>query len=175
MAETDFAQIVVDQWKHYEATYEFHLDAYCVLPEHYHTVLNVGVMKTISQILHAVHSYTATLINKQLDQITKIKVWEGNAWDEVVRSEEMYWQKIAYTLFNPWRAGMVQDPFELYPSWLIIKLCRAWEPGLQRGDILSAEAAPGEASRSPSTELVLSTGEVLRTFGTAEWACRRFY
>ena len=26
----------------------------------------------------------------------------------------MYWQKVAYTLFNPWRAGMVQDPFELY-------------------------------------------------------------
>jgi len=78
-------------------------------------VLNVGVKKTISQILHAVHSYTATLNNKQLGQITKIKVWEGNAWDEVVRSEEMYWQKIAYTLFNPWRAGIVQDLFELYP------------------------------------------------------------
>ena len=114
-AATDFAQIVVDQWKHYEAAYEFHLDAYCVLPDHYHAVLNVGVKKTISQILHAVHSYTATLINTQLGQITKIKVWEGNAWDEVIRSEEMYWQKIAYTLFNPWRAGLVQDPFELFP------------------------------------------------------------
>jgi len=28
-------------------------------------------------------------------------------------------------------------------------------------------------SRSPSTELVLSIVEVLRTFGEAEWACRR--
>ena len=122
--ETDFAQIVVDQWKHYEAAYEFHLDAYCVLPDHYHAVLNVGVKKTISQILHAVHSYTATLINTQLGQITKIKVWEGNAWDEVIRSEEMYWQKIAYTLFNPWRAGLVRDALEAYPfsdmrEWLV--------------------------------------------------------
>ena len=37
----DFAQIVVDQWKHYEAVDEFHLDAYCVIPDHYHTVLKV--------------------------------------------------------------------------------------------------------------------------------------
>ena len=27
----------------------------------------------------------------------------------------MYWQKVAYTLFNPWRAGMVSDPLEPYP------------------------------------------------------------
>ncbi|MEE8568399.1 MAG: hypothetical protein V3S81_07295, partial [Anaerolineales bacterium] len=46
---------------------------------------------------------------------------------------------------------------------------------------IAAEAAPGEASRSPSTEPVPSTtlrtmpelGEGLRTFGEAEWACRR--
>ena len=24
----------------------------------------------------------------------------------------MYWQKVAYTLFNPWRAGEVHDPLE---------------------------------------------------------------
>jgi REP element-mobilizing transposase RayT len=95
--------------------YEFHLDAYCVLPDHYHVILNVGLKKTISQILHAVHSYTATRINKGLGRKKKIKIWEGSAWDEVIRNEEMYWQKIAYTLFNPWRSGLVKDPVEIYP------------------------------------------------------------
>ena len=75
---------------HYEETYEFHLDAYCVLDDHYHAVLNVGRKKTISQILHAIHSYTATLINQHLGFGKKTKIWEGNPWDVVIRDEDMY-------------------------------------------------------------------------------------
>jgi REP element-mobilizing transposase RayT len=114
-AQSEFAQIVVDQWKHYANAYEFHLHAYSVLPDHYHTVLNVGEKKTISQILHAVNSYIVTLISQRLRRKTKVKVWQGQAWDEVIRDEDMYWQKVAYTLFNPWRAGLVNDPFEPHP------------------------------------------------------------
>lgn len=114
-AKPGFAQIVVDQWKHYETTYEFELHAYCVMPDHYHVVLNVGTKKTISQILHAVNSYVVTLISQQLDRKTKAKVWKGNPWDEVIRDEDMYWQKIAYTLLNPWREGLVSNPLEPYP------------------------------------------------------------
>ena len=84
------------------------------LADHYHVVLNVGEKKTISQILHAVNSYTVTLISQQLGHQTKVKVWEGRPWDEVIRDENMSWQKIAYTLFNAWREGLVNDPLEPY-------------------------------------------------------------
>lgn len=40
-----YAPIVVDQWQHYEGAYEFTLDAYCVMPDHYHVVINVGSKK----------------------------------------------------------------------------------------------------------------------------------
>lgn len=113
-AKPDFAEIVVQQWKHYEKAYQFRLHTYSVLPDHYHAVLEVGTSKTISQILRAVHSYTATLISQRLGRARKIHVWEGNAWDEVIRDEEMYWQKVAYTLLNPWREGLVSDPLEPY-------------------------------------------------------------
>ncbi len=109
------AQIVVDQWKHYAATYEFQLDTYCVMPNHYHVVLNVGKKKTISQILHAVDSYTATLVNRQVRNKIKVKIWQGRPWDEMIRNEEMYWQKVAYTLLNPWREGLVKEPIDAYP------------------------------------------------------------
>ena len=109
-----FAQIIVDQWKHYARAYEFRLDAYSVLADHYHVVLNVGEKKSISQILHAVDSYTVTLINQLLGHQVKTKVWGGDPWDEVIRDDDMYWQKIAYTLFNAWRAGLVKDPLEPY-------------------------------------------------------------
>jgi REP element-mobilizing transposase RayT len=111
----DLAQIVVDQWNHYEIFYRFDLITYCVLPDHYHVLLNVGIEKTISQILNAVNSYTSTEINRHLGTNPKIKIWEGNAWDVVVRDDNMYWQKIAYILLNPWRAGLVDDPFDIYP------------------------------------------------------------
>ena len=77
--------------------------------------MNVGSEKTISQILHAVNSYTSTLINQQMECKPKVRIWEGNPWDEVIRDEEMYWQKIAYTLLNPWRAGLVKDPLDNFP------------------------------------------------------------
>jgi REP element-mobilizing transposase RayT len=115
-AKPQFAQIVVEQWKHYEKAYEFYLETYCILPDHYHVVLNVGEKKSISQILHAVNSYTVTCISQQLDSRTKVKIWQDRRpWDEVIRDEDMYWQKIAYTLFNPWREGLVSEPLEPYP------------------------------------------------------------
>ena len=109
------AQIVVDQLKHYREAYEFSLDAYCLMPDHYHVVLNVGSKKTISQILHAVDSYSATLVNEHLGHERKLRVWQRKPIDIGIRNEDMYWQKIAYTLLNPWRAGLVCDPLEPYP------------------------------------------------------------
>jgi putative transposase len=114
-ADPRLAQVVVDQWQHYAQAYEFDLVTYCVLPDHYHVVLNVGNKKTISQILHAVNSYTVTLMCQQLGLEVKPHVWEGRPWDEVIRNESMYWQKVAYTLFNPWRKGLVDEPFLAYP------------------------------------------------------------
>ena len=88
-ARLECAQIIVDQWRHYSKVYEFRLDAYSILPDHCHVVLNVGTKKTISQILHAVNSFTATLINRLSGHDIKSKVWEGDPWDEVIRDENM--------------------------------------------------------------------------------------
>ncbi len=112
-ARSDLAQMVVDQWRHYAAAYNFQLDAYCVMPDHYHVVLTPSSGQTLSQI-HAVNSYLATLINQCLGRETKAKVWQGHPWDEAVRDEDMYWQKVAYVLMNPWRAKLIEEPLAQY-------------------------------------------------------------
>jgi putative transposase len=109
-----FAQIIVEQLKYYEKAYEFQLPAYAVMPDHYHAVVTVGEKKDISQILHAVHSYTASLINRELGNREKVKIWQGKAWDVVARDDDTYWRSIAYTLLNPWREGLVSDPLQAY-------------------------------------------------------------
>lgn len=113
-SQPQLAQVVVDQWKHYARAYQFQLDAYTIMPDHYHVVLNVGEKKTISQILQAVNSYTTTRINDLLGHTSKTKICQGDARDEVIRNEKMYWQKVAYALFNPWRAKLVRDPIEVF-------------------------------------------------------------
>ena len=115
LAQSALAQIVVDQWRHYENAYEFQLHAYVIMPDHYHVVLQVGEKKTISQILHAVNSFTATQINQTLGSERKVKIWQGKPWDKVIRDSKMYWQTIAYTLLNPWREALVHHPLERYP------------------------------------------------------------
>jgi putative transposase len=109
-----YAQIVVDQWKHYELTYKFTLYAYCVMPDHYHVLVDVGLTRTISKILHAVNSYIVTLINRDVDKRMKIKIFQGRSWDEVIRNEAMFWQKVSYILLNPYREGLVSDPLDDY-------------------------------------------------------------
>jgi len=89
-SQPKLAHIVVDQWRHYENGYEFHPHAYVVMPDHYHVVLQVGEKKTISQILHAVNSYTATQVNQSLGNEQKIKIWQGKPWDKVIRDSKMY-------------------------------------------------------------------------------------
>ena len=109
-----YAQVVIDQWKHYEVVIGFELHAYCVMSDHYHVLFDVGREKIISEIMHAVNSYIATVINKDLEKLGKIKIFQGRFWDEVIRSEDMYWQKVAYILLNPYREGLVRDPLEAF-------------------------------------------------------------
>jgi hypothetical protein len=71
----EYAQIVVDQWKHYEVAYQFKLDA-CSIQSF--AVLNVG-RKTISN-LNSVNS-RATLINANWDKRSKQK------WKDAGRSD----------------------------------------------------------------------------------------
>ncbi len=118
-----FANLLIEQWLYYASFYSFQLDAYCILPDHYHAVIRLGKNKTISQILHAVHSYSATLINQRLGHTKKEKVWLGGAWDKEIINDKMYWQKVAYTLLNPWCAGLVCKPLDYYPYSNLSEWC----------------------------------------------------
>jgi len=108
------AKIVKDQWKHYEEEFNFDLQAFAILPDHYHVLIELGDEEDISEILYAVNSYSAKLINEKLEGEEYEKIWRGNIYDEVIRSKKMYFQKLAYVLFNPWRAGLVDGPFIEY-------------------------------------------------------------
>ncbi|MCF7890720.1 transposase [Candidatus Bipolaricaulota bacterium] len=114
LKDREFAQIVKEQWKHYEEEHDFNLHAYAILPDHYHALVELKGEKDISQVLYSVNSYSSKLINERLEGEEYRKIWQGDAYDVVIRSEKMYFQKLAYILFNPWRDGLIEDPFSEY-------------------------------------------------------------
>lgn len=110
----NLAEIVIDQFYHYEKEYDYELKTFVVQQDHYHLLLDVGKEKSISEIIHAINSYSARLINETIGNVKYEKIWQGQPWTEVIRNEEMYWQKVAYVLLNPWRDGLVDGPLEEY-------------------------------------------------------------
>ena len=113
-SDTDLAEILQEQFYHYEDAYDYSIHAYAIMPDHYHLLLTVEGEENISQIIHAINSYSATEINKNLDNKPKEKVWQGDPWTEVIRNEDMFRQKLAYVLLNPWREGLVDRPQDSY-------------------------------------------------------------
>ena len=109
------AQLVIDQWRHYANEYQFRPG--CVLrharalPCRSHTH---GHQDRVTGTACG-YSYIVTLIAQHLGVTRKPKVWQGDPWDEAIRDENMYWQKVAYTLLNPWRKGLVDNPLDPYP------------------------------------------------------------
>jgi len=111
----EFAQILLDQLHHYTKRDQHFLAAYSILPNHYHAVIGLSEHHTLASFLHGVHSYSTTLINRKLDREEKIRIWRGKTWTVQLYLEHMFWQKVAYTLLNPWRAGLVDSPYDAFP------------------------------------------------------------
>ncbi|MBS3765219.1 transposase [Candidatus Bipolaricaulota bacterium] len=110
------ARLVVNQFYHYEDEIGFQIVAFTVQPDHYHLLLTTTQNANISQIIHRINSYSSTALNNHLNNESKEKIWQGKPWTELIRNEDMFWQKVAYILLNPWRAGLVENPLEEYHS-----------------------------------------------------------
>ncbi len=103
-----------DAIKCYEVRGYYHLIAYCIMPNHYHLVLRLNQKHTVSQILHNIHSFFVHEYCR-LNDIKPRRFWARHSWIVGIDTEKLYWQKIAYTLLNPYRAGLVKSSINDYP------------------------------------------------------------
>lgn len=71
-----------------------------ILPNHYHILINVPDLNTVSTALRALHGLTAREWNLEDGLTGKRKVWY-KFFDQRIRDEKHYWQALNYIHSNP--------------------------------------------------------------------------
>jgi REP element-mobilizing transposase RayT len=89
------------------------LDAAVIMPDHLHFVAGLK-QGSLAELIHSLKSYSAKKINVLLNRHGPL--WQRHYHDHAVRQDEDLNEVVLYTLYNPVRAGLVND-FHNYPFW----------------------------------------------------------
>lgn len=106
------AQMIVDAL-HYRDGKIFRLDAYCIMPNHVHLLINPlpqsdGSYQALAKIMHSLKRFTASQANKILDRSGQT-FWQAESYDHIVRNAPEWKNIMSYILDNPVKAGLVTD------------------------------------------------------------------
>ncbi|HLF25899.1 MAG TPA: transposase [Anaerolineae bacterium] len=118
MPETDFlirpdcAQLVIEsfQWAA-KQTWWVNL-GFVVMPDHYHLIVGLGKIKTLSDAIKSVNKFTGRCINDLIGN--EGRFWQEGFHDHAIRNRKQYNVILAYIHNNPVKAGLVERP-ELWP------------------------------------------------------------
>ena len=73
------------------------LHAYAIMPDHYHFIATLNEDGRIAKLMQSINSFFSHEFGAG-----KIDVWKDRPWDEVVRDEDMFCQKMQYVLLLRW-------------------------------------------------------------------------
>ena len=97
------AQVVADTLAKFDGE-RYDLFAWCVMPNHVHTVFRPRSGHGLSDVLHSWKSYTAKACNKLLGRTGEF--WQRESFDRLIRNETEFERRVRYTLENPVVAGL---------------------------------------------------------------------
>jgi len=103
LARADIASLVADAIRYFDGN-RYCLAAWCLMPNHVHTVFKVLPGQSLDKILHSWKSFTAHKANAILGNTGSF--WQREYYDRLVRNDEEFHQFIRYTANNPERAGL---------------------------------------------------------------------
>ena len=117
------AKVVKDAMHFYDGK-RYRLDAYCVMPNHFHLVLaplsitewdetkplkdnfrDTEQYYPLSKIMHSIKSFTSKEANKVLERSGTF--WQDENYDRAIRDHAEWARTIAYVINNPVKAGLV--------------------------------------------------------------------
>lgn len=101
------ATLVQDSLLHFDRS-RYYLSAWCIMPNHVHTVVTPIQGFQLNEVLHSWKSFTAHQINKMTQHSGE--VWERESFDHMIRTCEHWSNLVEYTCQNPVVAGMCTTP-----------------------------------------------------------------
>lgn len=104
MRDDNIASIVANSLQHFDGD-RYDLYAWCVMPNHVHSVLRPLARHELPQILHSWKSFSAHAANKLLRRNGQF--WEEEYYDHLIRDEADFRHCVEYTLANPEMAGLI--------------------------------------------------------------------
>jgi len=81
---------------------------FVIMMDHYHVIIGLGEVKTLSDAIAGLSKYTARLINEHLGR--EGPLWEESFYDHLLRDREDFDGILAYIHWNPVERGLVQAP-----------------------------------------------------------------
>jgi len=101
------ARVVEDALLHFDGQ-RYTLHAWCVMPNHVHTLFTPLNIFRMSSIVRSWKSFTAHECNKILERTGKF--WESEPFDRNIRNQRHFQNAMAYIEGNPVKAGLCKYP-----------------------------------------------------------------
>ncbi len=107
----EFVRLAMEKWFSH---FEWRLDAWIILNNHYHLVAKARRAKDMPAIFMRIHGGSATLLNR-LDSAPARQVW-WNYWDTCIRGDRDFEYRLAYVYWNAVKHGVVAHPQDYWWS-----------------------------------------------------------
>ena len=114
LATPKIADIIFQSFDWLETNDRLRWFCVCVMPDHIHTVIQLGSKQKLSRLIQSLKNHTAKQINACLDRSGSI--WQPAYHDHGIRQDESLNAIIEYCYHNPVRAGLVKASRD-YPFW----------------------------------------------------------
>jgi len=89
--------------------YNLSLDAWVVLPDHFHMILKPK-NNVLDDFIHDLKLSFGSLLRKKYNQKAG-KIWQSRFWDHIIRNQSDLNNHIDYIHYNPTKHRLVERPF----------------------------------------------------------------
>ena len=109
-----------------------------LMPEHWHGLIELGEMDTLSTLVNRIKGSTARIVNASREKTGN--VWARGYHDHALRADEALLPVARYIISNPIRAGLVQR-VGMYPFWDAVWLDSPKKPNSDAMELRSKASA----------------------------------
>jgi REP element-mobilizing transposase RayT len=108
LTKPEIAATIAESLKHFEGV-RYHLQAWCIMPNHIHVVVQPREEWKLEKVVHTWKSYTANQANRALNRTGEF--WQREYYDHVVRDNEDLDRITRYVFENPKKANLKNWPY----------------------------------------------------------------